>query len=177
MDVGTMDHRVRIAEALAERVADRQARDLGRVDRVHQHHPLGVDGTRPGAVADPERVECGERVRTELDAGADLADRRRLFEHLDRTALARERERRGKTADAAAGDQHGVRFRLHRLRSFRFMRHAGRRRLWWASDAAYLALLVTPAEAGAKVRAVVMQHLVPGLRRDDKVKSVHTRQP
>jgi hypothetical protein len=40
-----------------------------------------------------------------LDAGADFAELWRLFKHLDREALAHQRESRGQAADAAAGDQ------------------------------------------------------------------------
>ena len=44
-------------------------------------------------------------IRTELDAGADLAERIGLLEHLHGVALARQHQRRGQAADAAAGDQ------------------------------------------------------------------------
>ena len=52
-----------------------------------------------------EDLEHPEHVRPELDAGADLLELRRLFQHLDRNALARQRQRRRQPADAAANDQ------------------------------------------------------------------------
>src|SRR5205823_9358094 len=55
--------------------------------------------------ADAEIIECVECVRTELDAGADLAECRSFFEHKNGVALLREAQGRGKPADAAAGDQ------------------------------------------------------------------------
>ena len=48
-------------------------------------------------------------VRAELDAGADLAEPRRLLQHDRGVAGAGEAERRGQAADAAAGDQDGER--------------------------------------------------------------------
>jgi hypothetical protein len=57
--------------------------------------------TRPPT---PERVERVPGVGRELDAGADLAELRRLLEHHRAEALAREGERGGEPADAAARD-------------------------------------------------------------------------
>jgi len=109
VDVGPVDHRVRIAEAGAKRFADRDAADQRFVDGVVHHHLVGVDGAtaRPGA--DAEGVECSERIRSELDAGADLADLGRLLEHLDGKALARKGQCGGEAADAAAGHEHRAR--------------------------------------------------------------------
>ena len=55
--------------------------------------------------ADP--LERPKHVGTELDAGADLAELRRLLQHPHRKSLARERIGGRKSADAAAGDQDG----------------------------------------------------------------------
>ena len=104
--VGPVAHRVGIAEALAEFLAHRDRGDLAFVDRVHHHDALGIDGARSRALADAERIEGRERVGAELDARADLADHGGLLENLYGKALARERERRGKAADAATGDEH-----------------------------------------------------------------------
>ena len=49
----------------------------------------------------PERLEQANGVRTELQRRADGGELRRLLEHLDRHALARERDRGGQPADAA----------------------------------------------------------------------------
>src|SRR6185503_6793319 len=74
---------------------------------------LGVDGAGAGALADAQRIERRERVGPELDARADLADLRGLLEDLHAEALAREGERRGHAADAAAGHDHGTRASVH----------------------------------------------------------------
>ena len=63
-----------------------------------------------------EPLERMEDIGTELDAGADLAKLRRLFQHPDRKSLARERIGGGKPADAAAGDEDRSSIRLgHRI--------------------------------------------------------------
>ena len=108
MDVGAMDYRVGIGEALAEGGAGRDLADQRLVDRVHHHHPVGVDRAAARPLADAERVEGGEGVGRELHAGADLADLGRLLEHLDAKAALRQSERRGQPADAAARDDDGL---------------------------------------------------------------------
>ena len=90
MHVGAMAHGVGITESLAKRLAHRDRRDLGRVGRVHHHEAFGIDRLRPRAFAHAERVERGERVRSELDARADLADLRGLLENFYREAAAGE---------------------------------------------------------------------------------------
>ena len=52
----------------------------------------------------PEHLEHPEHVGSKLDAGADLLELGRLFQHLHRDALARQRQRRRQPADAAADD-------------------------------------------------------------------------
>ena len=66
----------------ARRFPGRNAADQQLVDRVVHHHLVGVDGAGARPLADAERIEGGERVRPELDAGADLAERAGLLEHL-----------------------------------------------------------------------------------------------
>jgi hypothetical protein len=107
MHVGAMDHRVGVAEAGTERVAERNLGDRAGVGRVQHHHAVVEDGAAARLLADAERVEGGEGVRRELDAGADLADLGGLLEHLDREAAPRQGERGGEAADAAAGDEDG----------------------------------------------------------------------
>ena len=99
-----MDDGVRVGEAGAERGAGRDLADQRFVDGIHHHHAIGVDGAAARALADAERIEGGEGVRRELDAGADLADLGRLLEDGDAKAALRERQRRGEAADAGAGD-------------------------------------------------------------------------
>ncbi|MEI2735834.1 MAG: hypothetical protein V9G24_14175 [Rhodoblastus sp.] len=102
MDVDAVDDGVRIVEALAEGLARRDAADERPVDGVVHDHFIDIDGAAARLLADAERVEGGEGVGTELDAGADFADLRRLFENRDLEALPRQRQRRGEPADAAA---------------------------------------------------------------------------
>jgi hypothetical protein len=73
---------------------------------VH-HHLVGVDGAAARLLADPQGVEGPEGVGAELDARTDLAELRRLLEHLDGKALARQRERRGEATDATTGNEDG----------------------------------------------------------------------
>src|SRR5205085_10939992 len=72
---------------------------------------VGIDRPAARLLSDAQRIERGKRVRPELDAGADLAKLRRLFQHLDRKALAHQGQRGCQAADAAAGDQYGKGFR------------------------------------------------------------------
>ena len=116
MHVGAVDHRVRIGEALAKGGAGRDLADQRLVDRVHHHHPIGVDRAAARPLADAERVEGGEGVGRELHASADLADLGRLLEHLDAKAALRQSERRSQPADASAGDDDGLARARHHLR-------------------------------------------------------------
>ena len=100
-----MDHRIWIAEALAEDLAGRNAANQRLVECVVHHHLVGVDRAATSLLADAQRVERGEGVGAELDAGADLAELRRLLEYLHLKALAYQRERGGDAADATAGDE------------------------------------------------------------------------
>jgi hypothetical protein len=106
--VGAMAHGVGIGKAAAESLAYRHRGHFGFVHRIHHHEMVGVHRLRASALADAERVEGRERIGAQLDAGADLADLRRLLEDLHRVAPPRERERGGEPADAAAGDENGM---------------------------------------------------------------------
>ena len=88
VDVGAVDDRVRIVEAAPERLADGNARDLAAVDRVHHHELVGEYGAAARAFADAQRIHRRKAVGAELEAGADLADLRRLLEHLDGESAA-----------------------------------------------------------------------------------------
>ena len=107
VQVAAVDDAVGVAEAGAEGVVERDAGDLLAADRVHQAQAVDVDGERAGLVADAEPVEAVEGVRAELDAGADLAEDRRLLEDDRAEALLGEAEGGGDAADAAAGDEDG----------------------------------------------------------------------
>jgi|1185.fasta_scaffold306076_2 hypothetical protein len=58
----------------------------------------------PRGLTDAEMVEAMESLRSELDAGADLAKCGRLFQDERAKAVAREAERGGEATDAAAGN-------------------------------------------------------------------------
>ncbi|MNL45359.1 hypothetical protein D3C87_1679990 [compost metagenome] len=103
-----MDHRIGVAEALAEFFRQRNARHALRIDGVEHHHLFGVDRLGAQVLADAERVAGGEGVGAQLDASADLADVAGLLEHLHAVALAHQGQRRGEPADAATGHQHGA---------------------------------------------------------------------
>jgi len=108
MDVGAVDHGVGAAETLAEGGAGVDAHHFARVDRVHHDDVVGEDRALARRGAHAQRIERGEGVGAELDAGADLADVRGLLQQLHRDALARQRQRRGQAADAAAHDDDGL---------------------------------------------------------------------
>src|SRR5262249_19682577 len=66
--------------------------------------------------ADP--VQRTEDVGAELDAGAELAEFRRLLQHADRKTLARERISGGEAADPTARHQDGQAVRFCHRSSF-----------------------------------------------------------
>jgi hypothetical protein len=84
----------------AECLAEIDMGDLFRRQRVHQPELVDKDGHRARLLADSEMVEAMEGVRSELDAAADLAERRRLFENERVEAFPRETKRGGESADA-----------------------------------------------------------------------------
>ena len=105
--IGAVDDGVRVAEALAEGGARGDAPDQALVEGVVHDHLVGVDRTGAGLLADPQRIERGECVRAELDAGADLAELGRLFEHLHSKAPAHQGKSDGNAADATACNEDG----------------------------------------------------------------------
>ena len=98
-----MDYGIGIAEAGAERLAEIDVGDLAVGHRVHQTKRVDIDGHAARGLAHAEPIEAMEGIGAQLDAGADLAQLRRLLEHQRGDALLRQRERRGEAADAAAG--------------------------------------------------------------------------
>ena len=81
MQIGAMDDGVGIAEALAERLVDRDMRDLVAGHAVHHDETVDVDRLGAAGIADAEIVHGVKGVGADLDAGADLAE-------LDRPAPA-----------------------------------------------------------------------------------------
>ena len=105
MQIGAMNERVGMMEFLAERVAKRNAGDLLAGDRVHHDQIVGKHRERVDRLDQAEDVEHPEHVGAELNAGADLLELGRLLDDLRGDALARQRQSRGKPADAAADDE------------------------------------------------------------------------
>ena len=105
MQIAAMNHRIGISETRAEGVAQVDVGDLFGCQRIHQPQLIDIDRHAARGLADAEIIESVERVGSELDAGADFAECRRLFEQ-DRTdAFLREAKRHSQAADAAARDQ------------------------------------------------------------------------
>ena len=102
MQVAAVDDRVRVAEADAERLVERNVRDLLPAHGIHEAQVVDIDGDRARCVPDPEIVEAMKGVGAELNAGSDLPERRRLLQHDRRDALLREPDRRSESADTAA---------------------------------------------------------------------------
>ena len=120
VDVGAVRHRVGIAEALGEARIERDVDHLLAGHAVHHQQALDEHRFLLHELADAERIERVPGVGRELDAGADLAELGRLLEDDGFEALAREAERHGEAADAAAGDDDGLRvsrggWRCHRV--------------------------------------------------------------
>jgi hypothetical protein len=101
MDVRAMNHRIRIAEALAECRADLEGRHFLAVDRIHHDQAFGEHCAAARIFTDPQRIHRGEGVRRQLDAGADLADLGALFQQGDPYTLARQGQRGCHAANAA----------------------------------------------------------------------------
>lgn len=103
--VWTVDGEVRIAIALDRDLAE--VEELPGLARVPQADFLarGLAGKRLERLADAKRVERACAVGTELQAGADFPQLRRLLVDLDLAALAQCRERGREPADAGTGDE------------------------------------------------------------------------
>src|SRR5688500_6589892 len=102
-----MRYRVGIAEAPREALVERDVDDLLAAHAVEHEEMLDEHRFLFNQRTHAEGVERVPGVRRDLDAGADLAELRRLLEHHRAEPLARERQRRGQAADAAAGDDYG----------------------------------------------------------------------
>ena len=105
VQIGAMNERIRMMEFLAERCAERNARDFLAGDRIQHHQIFGKYRKRADRFDQPELFEHPEYVRPKLDAGADLLELGGLLDDLRGNALARERQSGGQPANAAADDQ------------------------------------------------------------------------
>ena len=105
VQIGPVHAKVRRPVALLHRLAERQSRD-GAVTGCAAHHerrrPCSDGGKRH---TEPERLQSSRGVRPQLHAGTDLMKGIGLFEHFDAMTSARQRQRAGQSADAAARDE------------------------------------------------------------------------
>ncbi len=74
MQIAAMHDGVRVAEARAEGIAQVDMGDLFGCQSIHQPELVDINSHAARSLADPEIVEGVEGVRSELDAGADLAE-------------------------------------------------------------------------------------------------------
>ena len=86
-------------------ILERDAGDALAGERTAHLHARRAMGIGEDRFLEAEPFKRTEDVGAELDAGADLAEFRRLFQHPHREAFARKRMRRRQPADAAARNQ------------------------------------------------------------------------
>src|SRR5271169_134036 len=116
MQIAAMHDRIRVAETRAKGSAQIDMADFFRRQRIHQPQLIDINRHAARGLADAEIIEGMEGVGPELDAGADLAERRGFFEQDRADALLRKSQRRSETADAATRDQDRPRARIcHQL--------------------------------------------------------------
>src|SRR5260370_26580265 len=106
VQIAAMHHRIGVAEARAKRVAQIDMGDFLRRQRIHQPELVDIDRHAARGFADAEIIKGMKRVGTELDAGADFAERGSLLQQDGAKTLLREAQGCRKAANAAAGDQH-----------------------------------------------------------------------
>jgi hypothetical protein len=109
LQVAAVDHPIGGAAALRGAGGERRARQHARSPRAHHPQLLRRDRAALKSLAQPERDQHARGIGRELNAGADLREVLRLLEHRDRKSALRDRQRRGQSADARAGDEHGAR--------------------------------------------------------------------
>ena len=101
-EVGAMELPVGPPVARYRRSTQRHPRHQPAVAVVAKLDRLRRGGERGGGLEQPERGQHRHAVRRDLDAGPDLAQRRRLLEHPHPRPAARQRQRRREAADAGA---------------------------------------------------------------------------
>ena len=107
VDVGAMGHRIGLAEAFHEGLAERNAGDEAAAERIAHLDSRRHPGIVHHAGLEPDPLDRPEDVGPELDAGAEFLEFRRLLEHPHRKALARQCIGSDQPADAAARDEEG----------------------------------------------------------------------
>ena len=104
--VGAVNDRVGRVVLGVEALIDPHVDDGLGGDGIAKLQPLRERAPVEHLLGETQHLEHAEHVGAELDAGADLLELRGLLQHLDRDALARQRERCGKPADPAADNDH-----------------------------------------------------------------------
>ena len=104
VQVGPVRSHVGRAVFLGRDRLERLARAQAGVVPLDRDHVDRLEGVAAKLVFQPERAEYLDRVRADLDAGADLLEPRRTFVDLDLDAALAQRDRRREPADAAAHD-------------------------------------------------------------------------
>src|SRR5579863_573311 len=120
MQVGAMDHGIRVAEILTERFVERTAKNLFSGHAVHHDQIIDVDRLGAAGIADAEIIHGVEGVRSDLNTGADFAELLGLFEHSSAATLIGETQGGRQTANSASRDDRGrsgIRCNRHKLPS------------------------------------------------------------
>ena len=106
MQIGAMDHRIRIAKPLTKGAANRDCCDLAAVDRIHHDQLVDEYCAVAHRLPNTQRVERGKRIRAELQAGTDFTEVGALLEQINREIAACKSQRRRQATDAGADHQH-----------------------------------------------------------------------
>ena len=123
VEVGAVNHRIGVPEPVPELVVKGDMADLVAVRRIHEPQLVDVDRHPPRLVADTQIVEAVERVRADLDSGADLAQLRRLLEHGGGNPVSCQGECRRQSADAPARDDYTCVFHIRATSTVDGARH------------------------------------------------------
>ncbi len=113
VQVGAVDDAVGIAVGGDRRLAEGHADDLFAGAHVVHAQTRRKEGYPGDRIGEAQVIEHLENVGPELDAGADLAEGGRLFQHRHGVTVPGQDIGGGQSADAAAGDENGKRL-VHR---------------------------------------------------------------
>ncbi len=104
LQIGAMEDEIGRAIAGGEMRAQRKCREFSAGARRKDADGVGINGRLAERIAEAEIDEDARRVRRQLDAGPDLAQCLRPFEHGDIDAGAGECQSGGQSADARSDD-------------------------------------------------------------------------
>ena len=106
VQIGSVGHEVRTAIPRPKLRAQIHLRQRLGCHRVAEHDILRLEPVGEHLLEQPPRLENPCAVRSDLQARAHFTELVRALEQADRRALAGQRERGGRAADSAAGDDH-----------------------------------------------------------------------